>query len=233
MAGMIELEVYAAGVRHPDKMMGLALELDVLPGLRYKVDTNHDIIYTSSSPMVGVPCVRGSIHVANLFRLSANGKVRQLCFDQEHNWTPRILPNGTILYQRWEYTDTPHANTRLLFTTNPDGTNQRAFYGSNSYWPTAFFYAMPIPGKPSQVVGISGGHHGPSRTGELIILDAGKGRYEDTGVVQKIPGYGKKYEGKVYDHMDGVWPNFIHPCPLSDKYFLVSCQPTAAHHRGL
>ncbi len=46
---MIELEVYAAGVRHPDKMMGLALELDVLPGLRYKVDTNHDIIYMEFS----------------------------------------------------------------------------------------------------------------------------------------------------------------------------------------
>jgi hypothetical protein len=43
--GMVELEVYAAGLRHPDKMMGLALELDTVPGLRYKVDTNHDIVY--------------------------------------------------------------------------------------------------------------------------------------------------------------------------------------------
>lgn len=42
---MVELEVYAAGVRSPEKMMGLALELDTLTGLRYKVDTNHDIIY--------------------------------------------------------------------------------------------------------------------------------------------------------------------------------------------
>jgi hypothetical protein len=42
---MIELEVYAAGLRSPDKMMGLALELDAIPGLRYKVDTNHDIVY--------------------------------------------------------------------------------------------------------------------------------------------------------------------------------------------
>ncbi len=42
---MIELEVYAAGVRNADKMMGLALELDTLSGLRYKVDTNHDIVY--------------------------------------------------------------------------------------------------------------------------------------------------------------------------------------------
>lgn len=42
---MIEIEVYAAGVRNPEKMMALALELDVISGLRYKVDTNHDIIY--------------------------------------------------------------------------------------------------------------------------------------------------------------------------------------------
>jgi len=42
---MIEIEVYAAGVRSPEKMMALALELDVIPGLRYKVDTNHDIVY--------------------------------------------------------------------------------------------------------------------------------------------------------------------------------------------
>jgi hypothetical protein len=26
-------------------MLGLALELDVIPNLRYKVDTNHDIVY--------------------------------------------------------------------------------------------------------------------------------------------------------------------------------------------
>jgi len=42
---MIEVEVYAAGVRQPEKMLGLALELDVISGLRYKVDTNHDIVY--------------------------------------------------------------------------------------------------------------------------------------------------------------------------------------------
>lgn len=46
---MIELEVYVAGVRQPDKMMGVALELECIPGLRYKVDTNHDIIYMEFS----------------------------------------------------------------------------------------------------------------------------------------------------------------------------------------
>ncbi|MEI6339926.1 MAG: hypothetical protein WCQ57_15310 [Verrucomicrobiota bacterium] len=46
---MIDIEVYAAGVRQPDKMMALALELDGISGLRYKVDTNHDIVYMGFS----------------------------------------------------------------------------------------------------------------------------------------------------------------------------------------
>jgi hypothetical protein len=42
---MIELEVYAAGVRHLDKIMQLDHLLEAVSGLRYKVDSNHDIVY--------------------------------------------------------------------------------------------------------------------------------------------------------------------------------------------
>ena len=45
MVRMNEVEIYAPGVRQPDKIMGLNLELDGIPNLRYKVDTNHDIVY--------------------------------------------------------------------------------------------------------------------------------------------------------------------------------------------
>ena len=42
---MIELEVYAAGVRDLDKIMQLDHLLEAVTGLRYKVDSNHDIVY--------------------------------------------------------------------------------------------------------------------------------------------------------------------------------------------
>ena len=42
---MLELEVYAAGVRNLEKILGLDHELESIPGLRYKVDGNHDIVY--------------------------------------------------------------------------------------------------------------------------------------------------------------------------------------------
>jgi hypothetical protein len=42
---MIELEVYAAGLRDLNKILDLDHELEATPGLRYKVDSNHDIVY--------------------------------------------------------------------------------------------------------------------------------------------------------------------------------------------
>ncbi|NQT17856.1 MAG: hypothetical protein HQ582_34200, partial [Planctomycetes bacterium] len=83
------------------------------------------IIFTSTACFIGVPCVFGSSHVANLYLMDGEGKnIRQLCFDQEHDWCPAVLNNGRVLYSRWEYVDTPHSNTRLLFHMNPDGTEQ-------------------------------------------------------------------------------------------------------------
>ena len=42
---MIELEVYAAGIRTLEKILELDHELEAIPGLHYKVDSNHDIVY--------------------------------------------------------------------------------------------------------------------------------------------------------------------------------------------
>jgi hypothetical protein len=42
---MIEVEVYAAGVRNLEKILALDHELEAVAGLRYKVDSNHDIVY--------------------------------------------------------------------------------------------------------------------------------------------------------------------------------------------
>jgi hypothetical protein len=42
---MIELEVYAAGIRNLEKILELDHEFEAIPGLHYKVDSNHDIVY--------------------------------------------------------------------------------------------------------------------------------------------------------------------------------------------
>jgi len=182
------------------------------------------IIYDSTSVFQGVPCVGGGSQVANLHVMNPDGTgVRRLCFDQDHDWYPSVLNDGRVIFTRWEYSDTAHYFTRIVMTMNPDGTNQRSYYGSNSYWPNSTFYPRAIPGHPSQFVGIISGHHGVAREGELILFDPALGQHEADGVVQRIPGYGKEVEPIIRDRLvDGSSPRFLHPYPLSSKYFLVS-----------
>ncbi len=42
---MIELEIYAAGLRDYERIMQLDQELETVADMRYKVDPNHDIVY--------------------------------------------------------------------------------------------------------------------------------------------------------------------------------------------
>jgi len=184
------------------------------------------IIYCSTVGYQGVPCVGGGNKVGNLCIAKTDGTgIRRLTFDQDHSWCPTVLHTGRVMYTRWEYSDTPHYFSRLLFEMNPDGTSQFELYGSNSYWPNSIFYARPVPGDPTKVAAIISGHHGVPRMGELLILDPAKGKHEADGVVQRIPGYGEKVEPIIQDGLvNGSWPKFLHPWPLSEKYLLVACQ---------
>ena len=196
---------------------------------------NGDIIFTSTAPFVGVPCVTGSAHVSNLYYLDRQtGSIRQLGFEQDHDWCPTVLNNGRVLYLRWEYSDLPHFVSRILFHMNPDGTEQMEYYGSNSYWPNSTFYARPIPGSATKFVGVVVGHHDNPRMGELVLFDTDRGKREADGVIQRIPGHGKKVTPILLDGLTGgSWPKFLHPYPLSEKYFVVACKPSPASNWGL
>ncbi len=42
---MIELEVYARGLRKESTILELRNQMDMLPRVRYKIDANHDLVY--------------------------------------------------------------------------------------------------------------------------------------------------------------------------------------------
>lgn len=194
-----------------------------------------NVLFTSTAPMVGVPCVAGSSHVSNVYRWErSSGAIRRLTFGQDHDWCPTVMPDGRVLYLRWEYSDLPHFVSRILFTMNPDGTNQMAYYGSNSYWPNALFYARPTPGAESRFIAVVGGHHDNPRMGELALFDVSRGTFEADGCVQRVPGYGERVEPVLLDGLTTAsWPKYLHPYPLSDKYFIVSCRPTPNAEWGI
>jgi formylglycine-generating enzyme required for sulfatase activity len=186
---------------------------------------NGKMVFVSTAAKQGVPCSNG-IAVAVNYLMDADGaNVRRLGFDQDHDYCPTVMNDGRVMYLRWDYTDLPHQWPRILFAMNPDGTGQRAIYGSNSYWPNAIFNARPIPKHSTKVLGVITGHH-VGRVGELILFDFAQGQHEADGVVQRIPGWGEKVEPIIMDKLTiDSWPKFVHPYPLSDKYFLVSGKP--------
>ncbi|NQU54513.1 MAG: SUMF1/EgtB/PvdO family nonheme iron enzyme [Bacteroidetes bacterium] len=185
-----------------------------------------NIIIASTASYVGVPCIGGGQPASDLYLLDREkNKIRQLNFGQDCDWNPVILNNGKVCYLRWEYTDNSHYFTRILMNMNPDGTAKKEYYGSGSYFPNSLFDSRPIPNHPSQFVGVISGHHGIARSGRLLIFDPTKGRKEADGVVQEIPGYGKEVEPIIVDQLvNGVWPQFLTPFPLSEDYFLVSAK---------
>lgn len=193
-------------------------------------------LYTSTATFAGVPCVTGASHVANLFLTdrARGSRIRQLTFEQDHDWCPTVMPDGRVLYLRWEYSDLPHFVSRILFSMNPDGTDQRAFYGTNSYWPNSMFYARLIPGSESRFITVVVGHHDTARAGELVLFDAAQGQHEAEGAVQRIPGHGKPVVATIRDGLTAAsWPKFLHPWPLSEKQFLVSMKPSPSAPWGI
>ncbi len=186
---------------------------------------NGKIAFLSTACLQGVPCNAGVI-VGMMYTMNADGSgIRQICFEQDHDYCPTVTNDGRIMYLRWDYTDTPHVWNRMLFTCNPDGTGQMEYYKANGYWPNAIFWAKAIPNHPMKVVGIVTGHH-VGRVGELTIFDPAQSRFEADGVVQQIPGRGKKVQPLIQDKLtEHSWPKFLHPYPLSEKYFIVACKP--------
>lgn len=184
------------------------------------------ILAISNIGYQGVPCVNGSDQVGNLVLYNPKDKnLRRLTFDQDANWNPVVMGNGRIMYTRWEYTDLTHYYSRIVMHMNPDGTENKALYGSGAMFPNSTFDVQPIPGKGSSFVGIISGHHGIARSGRMIVFDPAKGRKSVSGMVQEIPHRNRPIKEEIKDRLvDGVWPQFIKPTVINDKYFLVAAK---------
>ena len=186
------------------------------------------IIAMSNIGYQGVPCVNGSDQVGNMLAYEpTTGAMRRMTFDQDANWHPRVMNNGRLMYVRWEYTDLTHYYSRFVMHANPDGTETKALYGSGGWFPNSIFDVQPLPGGVNTFVGIISGHHGIARSGRLILFDPSKGRKETKGMIQEMPFSKREIIPLIKDELvNGVWPQFIKPYPISDKYFLVTAKLT-------
>ena len=120
--------------------------------------------------------------VATLYRCDADGRnVRMLSSNNDHDNTPWMLPDGRVLYMRWEYVDRSQVHFHHLWTSNPDGTGQTVFYG-NMTGGVAMLDAKPIPGTVKVVASFSPGHGRPEHLGPIAVVDPRFGPDDPRGV---------------------------------------------------
>ena len=195
---------------------------------------NGKVIFNASSMNQSVPCWHGKRYgegngVSNLFTASADGtSIRQVCFDQDNDWHPTVLNNGQVMYGRWDYTGMGHVFQRELMVMNPDGTGQRAIYGTNTWFPNTLYFPKAIPGNGSKIVCVISGYHDACKSGYLVVVDPSKGYRGLEPIVTRISGKGDTLKEVIADgSIKGNWPIFTTPFPLSEKYFLVSMLDSA------
>ena len=176
--------------------------------------------------------------MANLFRMDADGaNVHQLGKNTLFEGHGALMPDGRILYDRWEYVDRNFGDAQGLWVCNPDGTNHAVYYGNNTPSPGGVIDARPIPGT-NQVICIFGSCH-DRPWGALAILDTRRGVDGRTPVVRTFPAQAINLvrdpgaANNAWDTFLGVAPKYEDPFPLSDKYFLCSRMTGKGEQMGI
>ncbi|WP_146396567.1 hypothetical protein [Planctomycetes bacterium CA13] len=128
-----------------------------------------DIMFCSSRCRRFVNC--WFTRVATLYRCEGDGSnIRMVSSNNDHDNTPWVMPDGRVLYMRWEYVDRSQVHYHHLWVTNPDGTSQMIYYG-NLHPGIAMLDAKPIPGTDKVVASFSPGHGIPEHLGYVTIVD--------------------------------------------------------------
>jgi len=141
-----------------------------------------DIVFCSSRCNRFVAC--WYTPVAILYRCDADGgNVRMLSSNVVHDNTPWMMPDGRLLYTRWEYVDRSRVRYHHLWTVNSDGSRQMVFFG-NQHGGDVYIDAKPIPGTRRIACIISPGHGRTEHTGRLVTIDPANGPDDKARITQ-------------------------------------------------
>jgi len=162
---------------------------------------------------------------ANLFRMEPDGaNIHQITRNNLFDNHAALLPDGRILYERWEYVDRNFGDAHGLWTVNPDGTNQSVYWGNNTASPAAVSDPRIIPGT-ERVLCIFGPHH-HRPWGALAIVDRRIALDGREPVIRIWPADAIRLvrAGGPFDcdAFAFIYPKYEDPYPLSARHFLVS-----------
>ena len=177
--------------------------------------SNGKIMFTSTRGLTYVRCNPESRAYVLCTMKTDGSDIKIVSHNNECDWTPCLLPDGHVLYTRWEYTDRALWRLQKLWTTNPDGTGTRIFWGNHSEKPDCLVEARPVPNS-SKVVFCGVGHH-QFFQGSLGLVDPAQGLDYPLGLTHITPEVA--WPEVERDRGAGAYKS---PFPLSEKFFVVS-----------
>jgi len=211
-----------------------------LSGYRFWTDDMHPcylpdggICFASTRLQHSVLCASAHyLSTTNLFRMEADGSgLQPLSQGALSEFTPTVMEDGRILYNRWEYVYKGIGAVQPLWTMRPDGSGGEEFYGDNVANPGVFWQARQVPGRPNLVVSTGCGHE-PLGIGSVVLIDLHKDKRTPHAMTSLTPDTRTEGLRGLYQKRNGQWnandlygPYYCDPYPLSDKFFLVACNP--------
>ena len=160
--------------------------------------------------------------MCNLYTINADGSgIQQIGHSTLHEGHPALLPDGRVIYDRWEYVDRNFGDAQGTWVVYPDGTNHAIYYGNNTNSPGGVIDARPIPGTQKFIATFTSCHDRP--WGALAIVDRRLGLNGRPPVQRIWPDGAIDLVGRGnYDTFKQVHPKYEDPYPMSDTYFLCS-----------
>lgn len=171
--------------------------------------------------------------MANLFRMESDGaNIHQIGKSTLFEGHGALMPDGRILYDRWEYVDRNFGDAQGLWTVNPDGTNHAVFWGNNINSPGGVIDARPVPDSRFVICTFGSCHDRP--WGAIAMLDRRRGLDSKDAVIMTWPQSARDLFGKGnYDTYIQVKPKYEDPYPLTAELFLCSRQTGRGEQMGI
>ena len=126
------------------------------------------IVFSSTRQSGLVPCANSGVSILHVMNKDGSG-IRPISVNSETEFDPAVLPDGRIMFGRWEYVDKNALTVQSLWTMYPDGTRETAVYANNMVFPEATLDPRPVPG--SRLVALTLAKHNHTPRGSIAYLD--------------------------------------------------------------
>ena len=179
------------------------------------------IVFTTTRLNGLVPCANSGVDILHVANADGTG-IHPISVNNVNEFDPCVLPDGRLLYGRWEYVDKTALTQQSLWTMFPDGTNETALFANNVVRLDALLDARPVPGAPYLIAAALTRHNAPPRGAVGIV---------DTHISKNSPDAIANFDAP--DQPDCDTGDSCEPWPLSENALLFSGRQEGAERNAL